>query len=56
MPLAGRLQQKRRPVASSSAVTTSGGKPFEYVGSGTGGTTPMSSQWPVVDSFPGPNG
>ena len=53
MPLYGRLQQKRCPVARSNARTTSGGKPSGYVGSGAG-TTPMSSQWPVVESLPGP--
>src|SRR3954447_25691553 len=55
-PSAGRLPQKRRPVACSSAATTSGGNPSGYVGSGASATTPMSSQWPVVESLPGPSG
>ena len=56
MPLYGRLQQNRNPVASSSALTISGGNPCGYVGIARGGTTPISSQCPVVDSLPGPSG
>ena len=49
----------RGPRGRSSLRTrsiTSAGKPFGYVGGGAGITTPISSQWPAVESFPGPSG
>jgi hypothetical protein len=55
-PLAARFPQKRSPVTRSIPATTSGGNPCGYVGIGASATTPISSQWPVVESLPGPSG
>src|SRR4051812_28354119 len=52
VPLAGLLPSTPRPVRFMNGSMTSSGKPYGYVGIACGVTTPISSQWPVVVSFP----
>src|SRR3954452_23038751 len=52
VPLAGLLPITPRPVRFIKGSITSLGNPYGYVGIAVGVTTPISSQWPVVVSFP----
>src|SRR5688572_31940565 len=52
VPEAGLLPRMPRPVRFMNGSITSSGKPYGYVGNAVGVTTPISSQWPAVVSFP----
>src|SRR5829696_8582630 len=52
VPDAALLPSTPRPVRCMNGSITSCGKPCGYVGIAVGVTTPISSQWPVVVSFP----
>ena len=52
VPEAALLPSTPRPVRCANSSIISNGKPCGYVGIGSGVTMPMSSQWPVVVSFP----
>src|SRR5262245_20207999 len=52
VPDAGLLPITPRPVRFMNGSITSSGKPYGYVGNAVGVTTPISSQWPAVVSFP----
>ena len=52
VPDAGLLPSTPRPVRFMNGSITSSGNPYGYVGKAVGVTTPISSQWPAVVSFP----
>ena len=53
VPEAAMLPSVRRPMRASNAAMTSAGNPWGNTGNGRSRTSPIISQWPVTESFPG---
>ena len=53
VPEAALFPSVRRPMRSSKAAITSAGNPSGNTGNGRSSTSPISSQCPVTESFPG---